>query len=174
MVTPKQMHLVSDLISSCDQTVSPVSRSAQGHSGSRHYSRHSRSPRHPLLTVQRRRNAATAPAASCPSKSKQDCVRRSRIRTQTGYLARRVCADGARNVQSSLSGSGAPLTCVRALSGFGMELQGVSRQRASPGISVSSLTAFDLLGLASKHGCACAHSTCCALFCQVSEQRMRP
>lgn len=97
--------------------------------------------RHPLVTSQRRRNAAAVSArdyASCPSKSTQVCVCRPRIQTRTGYLARRVCEDGACNVQPSLAAlAHCWVACVRALFGSGKELHGVSRQRASPGISIS-------------------------------------
>lgn len=42
-------------------------------------------------------------SASCPSRSRQVCACRPRIQTRTGYLARRVCEDGACNVLPSLA-----------------------------------------------------------------------
>lgn len=87
-----------------------------------------------------------------PSPGRIECVVPASERRQVASLDASVRTERVTFSHLS-SGSGAPLTCVRALSGFGTEQQGVSRQRASPGISVSSLTAFDLLGLASTHGC---------------------
>lgn len=55
-MTPKQMHLVSDPTSFNTRTTFPVRRSAHGLRGSGHYSRHSRSSRHPLVTLQTQRS----------------------------------------------------------------------------------------------------------------------
>lgn len=55
-------------------------------------------------------------SSSCPSRSTQVCVCRPRIQTRTGYLARRVCEDGACNVQPSLAAlAHCWVACVRSL-----------------------------------------------------------
>lgn len=135
-VAPKQMHLVSCQMSFNRRTTFPSRKDLHAGCAAPDIV-HGTEDRPTIGSTTRRGDGASSGVRIMSLlRSTREYLRRPCVKAQTGRFARRVCQDGACDVRPSLAAlrTAELRACVRSR-GFGKELQGVSRQRASPRIS---------------------------------------